>query len=137
MKPIKILFASFCYWLALSTQVWAMAARPNMDPNAPPPPAWMSWFPVVFMVAVFYFLLIRPQMKQRKEHQVMLDSIKKGDRIVTQGGLIATVLNVSPSIVDIKINEETKAQIKRSAVAEIFRDTPKEKEADKTPVLVK
>jgi preprotein translocase subunit YajC len=95
-------------------------ARPNVDPNAPPPPFWVQWFPIVVMVGVFYFLLIRPQMKQKKERDQMLNALKKGDKIVTQGGVFASVVNVTSDAVEVKINEETKIKIKRSAVAEIL-----------------
>lgn len=126
------------FYIGTFTQnAFAMASRPNLDPNAPPPPAWISWFPVVFMVAVFYFLLIRPQMRQKKALQNMLSSVKKGDRIVTQGGLIGTVVNVFPTILEIKINEETKAKIKRSAVSEVLVDEVHEAEVVKEPVLTK
>ncbi len=107
-----------------TTSVFAMAARPNTDPNAPPPPAWAQWFPIVIMVGVFYFLLIRPQSKQRKERDNMMNNLKKGDRIVTQGGLIATVVNVSPDVLDIKLNEDVKVKIRRSGVAEVLPAEP-------------
>ncbi len=101
----------------------AMASRPA-DPNAPPQPAWMQFFPFLVMIGVFYFLLIRPQMKQRKDRQAMTNNLKRGDRIVTQGGLIATVVNVSGGIVEAKINEETKVKFLSSAVTEILTDQP-------------
>jgi preprotein translocase subunit YajC len=104
-----------------ASNVWAMASRPA-DPNTPPPPAWVSFMPMVFMVAVFYFLLIRPQMKQKNERQKMLDAVKKGDKIVTQGGLIATVMSVGTTTMDVKLNEETKVKILRSAVSEIYTE---------------
>src|SRR4051812_26810937 len=88
--------------LVLNSNLWAMASRPNADPNAPPPPAWAQWFPILMMVGVFYFLLIRPQSKQRKEKERMISDIKKGDKIVTQGGLLATVVNVLPEYLEIK-----------------------------------
>ncbi len=104
-----------------TSNLWAMAAKPT-DPNAPPPPAWVSFMPMLFMVGVFYFLLIRPQMKQRKERQNMLDAVKKGDKIVTTGGIIATVVSISPTIMEVKLNEETKVKVLRSAVAEIYAE---------------
>lgn len=102
-----------------SGSLWAMAGRPA-NPDAPPPPAWVQWFPIVFMIIVFYFLLIRPQSKQRKERELMMNALKKGDRIATTGGLIATVVNVAPDVVEVKLNEETKVKIRRSAVTEIL-----------------
>lgn len=101
--------------------VWAMASQP-VDPNTPPPPAWVSFMPMLFMVAIFYFLLIRPQMKQRNERRIMLDAIKKGDKVVTQGGLIATVVAIGPTTMEVKLNDETKVKILRSAVTEIYNE---------------
>jgi preprotein translocase subunit YajC len=114
-------FASVLFLLTQVNQnAWAMAGRPNADPNAPPPPAWTQWVPILVMVAVFYFLLIRPQSRQKKERETMMNALKKGDRIVTQGGLIATVVNVMPDTLDIKLNEETKVKLRRSGVAEVL-----------------
>jgi preprotein translocase subunit YajC len=100
----------------------AMATRPNTDPNAPPPPAWIQAAPIIVMVLIVYMLIFRPQATQRKQRQQMIDSLKKGDKIVTQGGLIATVVNISPTILEVKLNEETKVKIQRSAVAEVLPD---------------
>lgn len=106
-----------------SQNVFAMAGRPNPDPNAPPPPAWVQWMPIAVMVFVFYFLIIRPQSRQRKERENLLSAIKPGDKIVTQGGLIATVIGVRPDsdVLDIKLNEETKVKIRRSGVSEVLK----------------
>lgn len=111
-------FISLMLFLS-NAPLFAMGSKPA-DPNAPPPPFWVQWTPMIVMIAVFYFLLIRPQAKQRKERQNMLNALKRGDRIVTQGGFIATVVNVGPAIVEIKLNEDTKVKIQRSAVAEIL-----------------
>lgn len=61
-------------------------------------------------------------MKQKNERQKMLDAVKKGDKIVTQGGLIATVMSVGTTTMDVKLNEETKVKILRSAVSEIYTE---------------
>lgn len=54
----------------------------------------------------------------------MLNSVKKGDKIVTQGGVFATVVNVNTDSYEVKINEETKIKIRKSAVSEVLSDTP-------------
>lgn len=105
--------------IQLTQTAAAMASRP-VDPNAPPPPAWAQWFPMIVMVGVFYFLLIRPQMRQRRERQKMVDSLKKGDRVSTNGGFIVTIVNLGPTVVDVKLNDETKAKILRSAIVEVL-----------------
>ncbi len=107
--------------LLVNSDLMAMASRPS-DPNAPPPPAWAQWMPIVVMVAVFYFLIIRPQSRQRKERDNMITNLKKGDKIVTNGGLIATVVNVTGDVVDIKLNEETKVKLRKSGIAEVIKE---------------
>lgn len=124
------LVKSFFLWAvigaAATINAMAMAARP--DPNAPQPPAWAQWVPIAVMIGVFYLLLIRPQMKQRKQHQTMVDAIKKGDKIVTQGGIMGIVANVGPLVVDVKLNEETKIKVLKSAITEILQNFPDEKD---------
>lgn len=121
------------FLIGMANNVMAMASRPNGDPNAPPPPGWVSWFPLIVMVFIFYFLLIRPQSKQRKERQMMLDNLQKGAKIVTQGGIHATIVNVGPNYFEVKINEDTKIRISKSAVADVNIEKPAEA---KTPELV-
>lgn len=65
--------------------------------------ALMSFLPLVFMFAIFYFLLIRPQQKKAKEHKALLDGIKKGDLVVTAGGLHGKVTSVDDKIVTLEI----------------------------------
>lgn len=122
-KSLVPLAVSLLFFSAGVRDAFAMAAQPNPDPNAPPPPGWVQWFPLVAMVGIFYFLLIRPQMKQRRERDAMIGSIKKGDKIVTNGGFIVTVTNVGPSILEVKLNDETRAKVQRSAVADILPDS--------------
>lgn len=69
------------------------------------------------MFAVFYFLLIRPQQKKAKAHQKMLEEIKKGDEVVTNGGLIGRVTAVSGKTLTIEISEKVRVRVVRSQVA--------------------
>lgn len=116
-------FVSAAIFSMKAASVFAMAQTPT-DPSAPQPPSWVSFVPMVVMVGVFYFLLIRPQSKQRKEHQNLLNAIKSGDKIITSGGFYATVVSVQPQTVDIKLNEETKVRIQKSAVTEVLKNEP-------------
>ena len=62
---------------------------------APEAGSMMSFVvPMIFMVVIFYFLLIRPQQKKTKEHKALLDNLKKGDRVITSGGIIGTIINI-------------------------------------------
>jgi preprotein translocase subunit YajC len=136
LKTMKWISVVFLQVALMTGQALAMASRPNSDPSAPPPPAWVSWVPVLFMVGVFYFFLIRPQTKQRREHDNMLGNIKKGDKVVTQGGIIATVVNIGPHVVDVKINEDTKAQLLKSAITSVFHEQHAAAEPSKEPAVL-
>jgi len=69
--------------------------------------------------AIFYFILIRPQQKKMKEHKKMVDELKKGDEIVTAGGMYATVENTTPETLTVKIAEGVKVKITRSSVGAV------------------
>lgn len=76
-----------------------------------------SFLPLIILFAIFYFLIIRPQQKQQKAHREMLESLKKGDKIVTTGGLMAEVVKVEEDFIKIKLNEDTIVKLDRSFVA--------------------
>ncbi len=79
----------------------------------------------VGMLAIFYFLIIRPQQKQKKDREKMLASIKKGDRVVTTGGLHGTVVGLNEQTVTLKVADQVKLEFDRSAlgrVADVQRD---------------
>jgi preprotein translocase subunit YajC len=82
-------------------------------------------------IAIFYFLLIRPQKKQQRERQSMLDNIKKGDRIQTNGGLLGVVTGVDAKELTLRIAPEVRVKIARSAVAGILKSTDGESAAEK------
>lgn len=69
---------------------------------------------------VFYFLVIQPASKQRKKTQEMLNSLKKGDRVITSGGIYGTIQGVEPEIVHLKIAENVKVKVSRSAVTAVI-----------------
>jgi preprotein translocase subunit YajC len=82
-----------------------------------PQSALMQFMPLILLFVVFYFLIIRPQQKQQKAHKEMLDSLKKGDRIVTTGGLIAEVVKPEEDFIKIRLNEEVTVKLDRAHVA--------------------
>ncbi|KHG34518.1 MAG: preprotein translocase subunit YajC [Epsilonproteobacteria bacterium] len=65
-----------------------------------------SLLPLVVLFAIFYFLVIRPQQKQVKKHKEMLDALKKGDKIITNGGLICEVVKPEEDSIKVKLNDE-------------------------------
>ena len=116
----KVILPALFLIVSLNASLWALGARPNPDPNAPPPPAWTQWVPMVMLLGVFYFFLLRPQAKQRRERDTMLKGLKKGDKIVTQSGFIVTVANVGPHYLDVKLNDDTRVRMTRSGVSEVL-----------------
>lgn len=77
---------------------------------------------VVAFIAIFYFLAIRPQQRQRRAHQTLLASLKKGDQIVTAAGMYGTVKRIEESVVVVEIAKGVTIKIARNAVAQIIRD---------------
>jgi len=73
--------------------------------------------PMILLFAIFYFLIIRPQNKQRKAHAEMVASLKKGDKIVTNGGLIAVVVKPEEDYFKIKLNDDTIVKLDKAYVA--------------------
>lgn len=76
-------------------------------------------FMIIAIFAVMYFLMIRPQQRQKKQHQSMLSQLSKGDKIVTVGGMHATVTGVKDSTVIAKIADNVKVEINRSAISQV------------------
>ncbi|HSP13883.1 MAG TPA: preprotein translocase subunit YajC [Thermoanaerobaculia bacterium] len=76
--------------------------------------------PILAIGLVFYFIVIAPANKQRKKTQEMLSSLKKGDRVVTSGGIYGTIQGVEPDVVYLKIAENVKVKVQRSAVTGVL-----------------
>jgi preprotein translocase subunit YajC len=77
-------------------------------------------FMMLVIFAIFYLILIRPQQKKMKEHKKMVDELKKGDHIVTAGGIIGMVEATAPEKLTVKIAEGVKVKITRSSVAHVL-----------------
>ncbi|MBN2767720.1 MAG: preprotein translocase subunit YajC [Campylobacterales bacterium] len=74
-------------------------------------------FPLILIFVVFYFLIIKPDQKRKKEHAQMVADLKKGDKIVTNGGLIAVVIKPEEDFIKIELNDNTIVKLDRSFVA--------------------
>lgn len=81
---------------------------------------FMSILPLVLIFVVMYFLVIRPQGKKAKEHQNMIGSLKKGDRVVMNGGLIGTILKVSEGELELSIAPSTNVSVARQMVSALL-----------------
>jgi preprotein translocase subunit YajC len=76
----------------------------------------MNLLPIVFIVVIFYVVVWMPQRKQMKERKLMLAEIKKGDAVITSGGIHGVVSNVRGTLVDLKVNEETRITFSKDAI---------------------
>ena len=77
---------------------------------------------MVLIFVIFYFLLIRPQTKERQRHEEMLKAIKKGDEIVTNGGIIGTVVHVEENRLTVRTGENTRITVDRGRIAQVTVD---------------
>ena len=80
------------------------------------------------VILIFYFLIIRPQSKKQKEQKRMLSEIKKGDKVVTIGGIRGTVQTVHEETVVVKVDDNTKLEFSKSAVSSVVERIPAKKE---------
>ena len=107
----------------------AMAPTPTQPGETPNPMKQMlgMFGPLILIFAVFYLILIRPQQKQQKELQKMLEALKVGDRVLLSGGIYGIVSQVKEKTVLVKIAENTKIELLRSGIQQVLRDGLNEK----------
>ncbi len=111
----------------LATIAYAMGA-PGGDAAAQGGGGAQGLIMMVVIFAIFYFILIRPQQKKMKEHKKLVEELKKGDEIITSGGIFGTVEGLTPDTLTVKIAEGTKVKITRSSVAGVVTEKEKAKE---------
>ncbi len=88
--------------------------------GAEAPPAWINFLPIIGMVAIFWFLIIRPQMKRQKEHQEKIGGVKKGDQVVTAGGLVGKVAKVTDDYVELDLAKDVRVKAVKSTLGDII-----------------
>ena len=91
------------------------------------------FLPLILIIGIMYFFMIRPQNKKQKELQKMRDALQKGDKVITIGGIHGTVSSVKKdsNVVTIRVDENTKIEFNRSAIATVVSDKPAEKTEEK------
>ena len=90
----------------------AAAQQPSMQ---------ASFIPLILIFLIFYFLLIRPQQKKQKEHKILLDSIQRGDEILSSGGILGKVMKVDNDKLTVEISKGVNVTIIRSTVADVIK----------------
>ena len=83
-------------------------------------PAWMGIVPFVLMGLIFWFLIIRPQMKRQKAHQTKVESLKKGDKVVTAGGLVGKVTKVDDDYAELELAQGVRVKAVKSTIGDII-----------------
>ena len=84
------------------------------------PPAWISFLPIIGMIAIFWFLIIRPQMKRQKDHQTKIAAVKKGDQVVTAGGLVGKVIKVDETYVELELGTNVRVKAIKATLGDII-----------------
>jgi preprotein translocase subunit YajC len=87
------------------------AAQPN---------ALMQFLPLLFLLVLFYFMLIRPQMKRSKDHREMLGRLAKGDEVITNGGLAGVVRDIGENFLTVEIADGVPVKMQKSAIASVL-----------------
>ena len=82
---------------------------------------WMGLLPLVLLFVVFYFLLIRPQQKKQKQHKTFLENLKKGDEVVTAGGLYGRITGITDNIVTVEIAEKIRVKVTKNSVVDLVK----------------
>jgi len=97
------------------------SATPRGTSGAQPPSnPLLNFMPMIVICAILYMLVIRPQQKQAKEHRAMVDSLKNGDRVLTQGGIYGTVVSLKGAIVQVKIADNVKVDVSRASITQVI-----------------
>ncbi len=86
--------------------------------------AFASFIPLILIFAIMYFLLIRPQQKKLKEHKAMIEALRRGDQVVTQGGIVGKVTKVQEDgMVEVEIAEGVKVKVVKGTIAQVMNKT--------------
>jgi preprotein translocase subunit YajC len=107
------------FLLNLITEVYAMGPAPQGGQPNGAAGLLGSLLPLIIIFAIFYFLLIRPQQKKAKEHRQMLENIKKGDKVVTAGGIYGVVESVGNNTIVLKIAENVKVKFGKGYISSV------------------
>ena len=100
---------------------FAMGTPPGGAPAGGAQSAMLNIVPLIFMFAIFYFLLIRPQQKKAKEHKTLLDSLKKGDQVVTAGGMHGKVTALDDAVVTVEIATGVNVKFNKGHIASVVK----------------
>ncbi len=110
MNVVRTVIASLA--LASATPAFANTPAPAFD--------WAGLLPMVVIFVLFYFMLIRPQMKRAKEHKQMIDALQVGDEVITGGGVLGKVTKVTDTYVTLEIAKDTRVVVQRPSIQTVL-----------------
>jgi preprotein translocase subunit YajC len=108
---------------SIASPFWATALA-QATPEAAPPSGPAALTPFVYMavmVVIFYFILIRPQAKAKKEQEELIAKVKVGDKVVTSGGILGTIANVKDKTVVVKVADNVKIEVQKTHLATVTK----------------
>ena len=95
------------------------AAHAQAAGAAPAAPMSTLLFPII-LIAIMYFLMIRPQMKRQKDHRAMLEKLAKGDEVITSGGIAGTVSDLGESFITVEVANGVQLRVQKAAIASVL-----------------
>ncbi len=107
---------------------WLLAQAPAEEPAAKAPDLWMQFLPFLPIVVLFFLLIVWPQRREQAKRDQMLSAMKKNDRVVTNGGILGTVANISPDgkEITLKVDDNTRIKFLRSSIAQVLGEESKD-----------
>ncbi|MFQ5894636.1 MAG: preprotein translocase subunit YajC [Nitrospinota bacterium] len=107
---------------------WALGGAPSRGGSEPS--LLVSLFPFILVFAIFYFLLIRPQQKRQQEHRRMLEDLRRGDHVVTSGGIFGEITKMKDDVLWVKVADNLRLRVQRSAISTRLGQRAKEAEEE-------
>ena len=96
-----------------------IASAMAQDAAADAPSMLGTFIPLILIIVIFWFLLIRPQMKRNKEHRELVSSLSAGDEVVTAGGLLGRITQVGDSFVTVKLSDSVEVKVQKHSIAQV------------------
>ncbi len=96
-----------------------IASAMAQDAAADAPSMLGTFIPLILIIVIFWFLLIRPQMKRNKEHRELVSSLSVGDEVITAGGLLGKITEVGESFVNVKLADNVEVSVQKHSVAQV------------------
>jgi preprotein translocase subunit YajC len=113
---------------------WLILAQGEKGPAQGPESFWVMIVPWLPIIVLFFLLIVWPQRREQKKREQMLKALKKNDRVVTIGGIIGTVANISADgkEITLKVDDNTRIKFLRSSISQVLGEEPKDETAAKT-----